>query len=79
MFGIELVEPGTGEPDAGAAGRGAWRRRKARGLLVGKGGLYGNVLRMAPPLTLTEDEADEGLAHPASTRCEADRRRGRPA
>ncbi len=30
------------------------------GLLVGKGGLYGNVLRMGPPLTLTEDEAREG-------------------
>ena len=29
---------------------------------VGKGGLYGNCLRMAPPLTLTEDEAEEGLA-----------------
>ena len=34
---------------------------KRRGLLVGKGGLYGNVLRMAPPLTLTDDEAREGL------------------
>ena len=30
-----------------------------RGLLVGKGGLYGNVLRVAPPLSLTEAEADE--------------------
>ena len=34
---------------------------RARGLLVGKGGLYGNTLRMAPPLTLTEDEGKEGL------------------
>jgi 4-aminobutyrate aminotransferase len=32
------------------------------GLLVGKGGLYNNVLRMGPPLTLTEEEAREGLA-----------------
>jgi len=30
--------------------------------LLGKGGLYNNVLRMGPPLTLTEDEAREGLA-----------------
>ena len=34
---------------------------RERGLLIGKGGLYGNVLRIAPPLTLTEDEAREGL------------------
>jgi 4-aminobutyrate aminotransferase len=32
-----------------------------RGLLIGKGGLYGATLRMAPPLTLTEAEAREGL------------------
>jgi 4-aminobutyrate aminotransferase len=35
---------------------------KSRGLLVGKGGLYGNVIRLAPPMTLTEDETEEGLA-----------------
>jgi 4-aminobutyrate aminotransferase-like enzyme len=34
---------------------------KRRGLLIGKGGLYGNVLRIAPPLSLTVAEATEGL------------------
>ncbi len=34
---------------------------KERGLLIGRGGLYVNVLRIAPPLTLTEEEADEGF------------------
>ena len=34
---------------------------KQRGLLIGKGGLYGSTLRMAPPLTLSEAEAREGL------------------
>ena len=34
---------------------------RKRGLLIGKGGLNGNVLRLAPPMTLTEPEADEAL------------------
>ena len=34
---------------------------KKEGLLIGKGGLYGNTLRIAPPLSLTEEEADEGF------------------
>ncbi len=61
MVGVELVRPGTREPDADTAGR-VLEATRARGLLVGKGGLHGNVLRIAPPLTLTEAEADEGLA-----------------
>jgi 4-aminobutyrate aminotransferase-like enzyme len=34
---------------------------RERGLLIGKGGLHGATLRMAPPLTLSEAEAREGL------------------
>jgi 4-aminobutyrate aminotransferase len=34
---------------------------KAEGLLIGKGGLHGNTLRIAPPLSVTEEEVDEGL------------------
>ncbi len=59
MLAIETVEPGGLEPDPGRAGA-LMEGTKARGLLVGKGGLYGNVLRMAPPLSLTDDEAEEG-------------------
>jgi 4-aminobutyrate aminotransferase len=61
MIGVEFVRPGTTEPDAAATAR-VFEQCRAGGLLVGKGGLYGNVLRMGPALTLTEDEAREGLS-----------------
>jgi 4-aminobutyrate aminotransferase len=61
MLAIEFVESGTLNPNAYATGR-VFEECKVRGLLVGKGGLYGNTVRMGPPLTLTEDEAREGLA-----------------
>lgn len=61
MIGVELVEPGTKTPSKAATAR-VTEAARQRGLLIGKGGLFGNVLRIAPPLTLTADEADEGLA-----------------
>jgi 4-aminobutyrate aminotransferase len=60
MIGVELVEPGTDTPSPAAAAAVLERTRQA-GLLVGKGGLYGNVVRLAPPMTLTDDETTEGL------------------
>jgi len=60
MAALELVRPGGDTPDPAAAAR-LMEHTRARGLLVGKGGRFGNVLRIAPPLTLTEAEADEGL------------------
>ncbi|MFD8705342.1 aspartate aminotransferase family protein [Kitasatospora sp. NPDC059648] len=60
MFAVDLIDPGTGAPSAPLAAR-VLEHAKARGLLIGKGGLHGHALRMAPPLTLTEDEAREGL------------------
>lgn len=61
MIGVELVEPGTATPSPRAAGR-ILEETRARGLLVGKGGLYGNVLRIAPPLSVSMQEAEEALA-----------------
>ena len=60
MIAIEFVEPGTTTPAPKTALR-VLEECKAGGLLVGKGGLYGNVIRMGPPLTLTEADAKEGL------------------
>lgn len=61
MQAIEMVEPGTIEPD-GMRTTALLEACKARGLLVGKGGLYGNVIRIAPMLNVTASEIDEGLA-----------------
>jgi len=58
MLAIEAVQPGTIDPNADAAGR-IMEEARAAGLLIGKGGLYGNVLRIAPPMTVTEEEIDE--------------------
>ena len=60
MIGIEMVVPGGIDPDPAAAAA-VHEATRARGLLVGKGGLHGNCLRVAPPLTLSEAEAREGL------------------
>jgi 4-aminobutyrate aminotransferase len=60
MFAVDLVDPVTKAPSPALAAK-ALEVAGERGLLIGKGGLYGNVLRMAPPLTLTADEAREGL------------------
>lgn len=60
MAAIELVQPGSRTPDPAAAAR-LMEDTRSRGLLVGKGGRFGNVIRMAPPLTLTEAECEEGL------------------
>ena len=34
---------------------------RKRGLLVGKGGLYGNVVRTSPPLNISKADVDEAL------------------
>jgi 4-aminobutyrate aminotransferase len=60
MMALELVEPSTRRPDAAATLR-LMEETKARRLLIGKGGLYNNVVRIAPPLSLTLEEADEGF------------------
>ncbi|RZS89608.1 4-aminobutyrate aminotransferase [Motilibacter rhizosphaerae] len=61
MVGIELVGP-DGYAPAPAAAAAVLEQTRRSGLLVGKGGLHGNVLRVAPPLTITAEEVEEGLA-----------------
>ncbi|MFC3999539.1 aspartate aminotransferase family protein [Nocardiopsis sediminis] len=58
MFAVEMADPATGAPSPALAGA-VLEATRSRGLLIGKGGLRGNVLRMAPPLTITEADARE--------------------
>ncbi len=61
MLGVELVKDReTKEPGADVAAQ-AMEGAKERGLLIGKGGLYGNVLRISPPLTITEEDAARAI------------------
>jgi 4-aminobutyrate aminotransferase len=58
MIGIELVDA-AGRPNPKAASD-VLEYTRADGVLIGKGGLHGNVLRLGPPMTLTADEAEFG-------------------
>jgi 4-aminobutyrate aminotransferase/(S)-3-amino-2-methylpropionate transaminase len=61
MIAIELVRPGTIEPDSAAASKVA-KACHAAGLIVLTCGTYGNVLRFLPPLVMGEELLNEGLS-----------------
>jgi len=63
MQGIELVkdeEAGDRTPNADATAR-LFEETKKRGLLIGKGGLWGNTIRIAPALNIGASDIDDGL------------------
>jgi len=59
MQGVEIVAPGSVEPDA-ARTNALLAAARDEGLLIGKGGRWGNVLRIAPMLNVTAELIDEG-------------------
>jgi 4-aminobutyrate aminotransferase/(S)-3-amino-2-methylpropionate transaminase len=61
MIAMELVRPGTLEPDAAAAAKVA-KTCHANGMIVLTCGTYGNVLRLLPPLVIGQALLEEGLA-----------------
>ncbi len=63
MQAIELVvdeTAGDRTPNGEATGR-LFEETKKRGLLIGKGGLAGNCIRISPPLIVSEGEVDDAL------------------
>ncbi|HWD40355.1 MAG TPA: aspartate aminotransferase family protein [Fimbriimonas sp.] len=62
MQGVELVKDRqTKEPAPAAVGQ-VMEATKRKGVLIGRGGLYGNVLRLGPPMIAQKDHIDELIA-----------------
>jgi 4-aminobutyrate aminotransferase-like enzyme len=62
MQGFELVKDRKTKEPATELTAQVLERTRANGLLVGKGGLFGNVIRLSPPLNITKADADAALA-----------------
>ncbi len=61
VMGLEFVRDKTTKEPAKDLTRTVIVECAENGLLVGSVGLYGNVIRVAPPLVITREEADESL------------------
>ena len=61
MQALELVRDRSTKEPAPAETAELMERARANGLLIGKGGLYGNVIRMAPPMNISKADVDEAI------------------
>ncbi|WP_209476548.1 acetyl ornithine aminotransferase family protein [Thermococcus stetteri] len=59
MIGVEIVKP-DGRPDPELTGKICWRAFEL-GLILPSYGMFGNVIRITPPLVITEELAEKGL------------------
>ncbi|MCE9518598.1 MAG: aminotransferase class III-fold pyridoxal phosphate-dependent enzyme, partial [Verrucomicrobia bacterium] len=62
MLGVELVKDRTTKEPASEECARVFEACKDLGLLIGKGGLRGNTLRIKPPMCITTADADFMLA-----------------
>jgi 4-aminobutyrate aminotransferase-like enzyme len=63
MQGIEVVDPGSANrkaPDPKKVAR-IFEETRRLGLIIGKGGLYGNVIRLTPPMIVSAAQVDQAL------------------
>jgi 4-aminobutyrate aminotransferase len=59
LQGIELVEDRTSKAPAAALTSRLMEAARENRILIGRGGLYGNVIRMSPPLNIARSDVDE--------------------
>ena len=60
MIGAEIVKPNTKIPDPDLTGKICWRAFEL-GLILPSYGMFGNVIRITPPLVITKEIAEKGL------------------
>jgi 4-aminobutyrate aminotransferase-like enzyme len=61
MLGMELVKDRVTKEPAPEATTQLLERTRELGLLIGKGGLYGNVIRLSPMLNIGKADVDEAV------------------
>ena len=61
MQGLELVKDRESKEPAPQETNQFMERCRANGLLIGKGGLFGNVIRLSPPLNIGEAQVDDAI------------------
>ncbi|MGH9528225.1 MAG: aminotransferase class III-fold pyridoxal phosphate-dependent enzyme, partial [Terriglobales bacterium] len=59
LAALELVKDRQSKEPAAAETNAVMERCRENRILLGKGGLYGNVLRISPPMNITKSDVDE--------------------
>jgi 4-aminobutyrate aminotransferase-like enzyme len=72
MQAMELVEDKKSKTPNTAKTNAVMEAGKKEGILLGKGGLYGNTIRIAPPMMITDAELDEAIDRFTRTMAAAD-------
>jgi 4-aminobutyrate aminotransferase len=61
MQALELVKDRQTKEPAPQETTQVMERARSNGLLIGKGGLFGNVIRMSPPMNISKVDVDEAI------------------